>query len=85
MKRKTNVIGTVRPIRNDMPPDITAIELKTGESATWSSKNLLAVKWRDNRNVHYLTSKTVPSNPQENLEEKGVRHQEEIKKNLMFH
>jgi hypothetical protein len=38
MKRKTNVIGTVRPIRNDMPPDITAIELKKmGESATWSS------------------------------------------------
>jgi hypothetical protein len=43
--RKTNIVGTVRPNRHDMPPDITTTELKKrGEFTTWSSRNLLPVK-----------------------------------------
>jgi hypothetical protein len=42
--RYTNVIGTVRPTRKEMPHDISAKKLKRGEFKIWSANNILCVK-----------------------------------------
>jgi hypothetical protein len=54
-ERKTNVIGTVRPNRRDMPQDISKTKLKRGDHEIWSANNILCVKWKDNRDVHFLS------------------------------
>jgi hypothetical protein len=56
-ERKTNVIGTVRPNRRDVPQDISKTKLKRGEHEIWSANNILCVKWKDNRDVHFLSTK----------------------------
>jgi hypothetical protein len=40
-----------------MPPDISSKKMKRGEYQTWSSNNILAIKWKDNKDVHLLSSK----------------------------
>ena len=55
--RGTNIVGTVRPNRKDMPENISSIKLKTGEYEQWSAKNILCLKWKDNKDVHFLSSK----------------------------
>jgi hypothetical protein len=54
--RSTNVVGTVRPNRRDMPPDISKTKLNRGEFEIWSANNILCLKWRD-KDVHLLSSK----------------------------
>lgn len=56
-ERQTNAIGTVRHNRKDMPRDISKSKLKIGEHEIWSAKNILCVKWRDNKDVYFLSSK----------------------------
>jgi hypothetical protein len=53
----TNIVGTVRPNRKNMPPNVATTELKKGEFAIWSSNNILCVKWKDNKDIHFLSSK----------------------------
>jgi hypothetical protein len=55
--RQTNAIGTVRPNRKNMPPDISKNKLKRGEHEIWSANNILCVKWKDNKDVHFLSTK----------------------------
>jgi hypothetical protein len=56
-ERKINVIGTVKPNRRDMPQDISKTKLKRGDHEIWSGKNILCVKWKDNKDVHFLSMK----------------------------
>lgn len=79
----TNIVGTVRPNRKNMPPDISSRKLKTGEYQIWSCNNILCVKWRDNKDVHFLSSKHVSADitPTGKLKRKrGQQPREEIKK-----
>jgi hypothetical protein len=54
----TNIVGTVRPNQKNMPPNISSKNLKQGEYQIWSSNNILCLKWTDNKDVHFLSSKT---------------------------
>lgn len=48
---KTNVISTVRGNRKHMPKDLCNVKLKRGEYAIRSCNLILAIKWKDKRDV----------------------------------
>ncbi|CAH1973304.1 unnamed protein product [Acanthoscelides obtectus] len=54
LQHKTNSCGTVRQNRQHMP--VFAKKLKQGDTDWRSSENLLAIKWKDRRDVVMLTS-----------------------------
>lgn len=54
---KTNVIGTVRGNRKHMPKDLCNVKLKRGEYAIRSCNRILAIKWKDKRDVYIMTTK----------------------------
>lgn len=55
----TNAIGTVRNNRKNMPKELTDLKLKKGETATRSSRGILALKWSDRKDVYLLSTKHV--------------------------
>jgi hypothetical protein len=57
IKNKTNVLGTVRCNRKNMPIDFLKYKLKKGECITRSCNGILALKWKDKRDVHFLSTK----------------------------
>jgi hypothetical protein len=40
-----------------MPPDICKNKLKGGEHETWSANNILCVRWRDKKDLCFLSTK----------------------------
>nr|XP_022921145.1 piggyBac transposable element-derived protein 4-like [Onthophagus taurus] len=54
---KTNVIGTVRGNRKHMPKDLCNIKLKRGEYAIRSCNGILAIKWKDKRDLYIMATK----------------------------
>lgn len=54
---KTNVIGIVRGNRKHMPKDLCNVKLKKGEYAIRSCNRILAIKWKDKRDVYIMTTK----------------------------
>ncbi|XP_017795072.1 PREDICTED: piggyBac transposable element-derived protein 4-like [Habropoda laboriosa] len=56
-QRKTNVIGTVRKNRKNMPQDLQKHILKKGEFMWRSCNNLIALRWKDKRDVYMLSTK----------------------------
>ncbi|XP_015437848.1 PREDICTED: piggyBac transposable element-derived protein 4-like [Dufourea novaeangliae] len=56
-KQKTNVIGTVRNNRKNMPKDLSTSKLKPGEHLCRTCNGILAVRWKDKRDVYVLTKK----------------------------
>nr|XP_034194807.1 piggyBac transposable element-derived protein 4-like [Osmia lignaria] len=56
-KQKTNVIGTVRSNRKNMPKDLSTNKLKPGERVYRTCNGLLALRWKDRRDVYMLTTK----------------------------
>lgn len=57
---KTMCTGTVRANRVGMPKDMAKQSLRVGESTFRRKNNLVAMKWRDKREVNMLTSATDP-------------------------
>ncbi|KAG8238149.1 hypothetical protein J437_LFUL017262 [Ladona fulva] len=57
MKNDTNVIGTVRKKRKNMPKKLAAMAFKKGEVHTLFSRSLLALRWRDKKDVDMLSTK----------------------------
>ncbi|KAI4475358.1 hypothetical protein M0804_014354 [Polistes exclamans] len=57
-KQKTNVIGTVRHNRKNMPKDLSAVKLKPGEHLYNTCNGILAVRWKDKRDVQSLVRNT---------------------------
>lgn len=63
LTRDINAIGTVRKNgknRKSMPKELTEMKLKkgeTGETATRSSRGILALKWSDRKDVYLLSTK----------------------------
>ena len=58
LRSRTNACGTVRTNRRNMPKDISKknTKLKTGESIFLRAKNLVAMLWKDKRNVAMLST-----------------------------
>ncbi|KAG8237308.1 hypothetical protein J437_LFUL016170 [Ladona fulva] len=57
LKNDTNVVGTVRKNRKNMPKKLASMALKKGEVHTLSSRSLLALRWRDKKDVYMLSTK----------------------------
>lgn len=53
---KTNVCGTARINRKGMPRDLKSVQLKKGEAVSFATKNILAIKWKDKKDVIILTT-----------------------------
>lgn len=58
-EKKTNVVGTVRPDKKHFPKELKSVNLKKGDTKIKSCKSLLALKWKDRRDVYMLSSKHV--------------------------
>lgn len=56
-QKRTNVIGTVRKNRKNMPGDIQKPVLKKGECVWRSCNNLIALRWKDKRDVYMISTK----------------------------
>ena len=54
-KRKMHACGTVRKNRKSLPLTVTQGKLKQGETVFCHKNNLLALKWRDKREVYILS------------------------------
>ncbi|KAK3800749.1 hypothetical protein RRG08_003154 [Elysia crispata] len=60
MQKQTMCTGTVRANRLGMPREMMKQTLNPGESTFRRKDNLVALKWRDKRDVNMLTSATDP-------------------------
>ncbi|CAK9820042.1 PiggyBac transposable element-derived protein 4 [Anthophora quadrimaculata] len=56
-RNNTNVIGTVRKNRKNMPKKLTSYKLKRGDVTTLSCKGILCLRWRDKKDVYIMSSK----------------------------
>lgn len=56
-RQKTNVIWTVRKNRKNMPQDMQKHILKKGEFVWRCCNNLIALRWKDKRDVYMLSTK----------------------------
>ncbi|XP_043529386.1 piggyBac transposable element-derived protein 4-like [Frieseomelitta varia] len=54
---KTNAIGTVRSNIKNMPRDFVRAKVKKGEYKVRSCNGILALKWKDKRDVHIISTK----------------------------
>jgi hypothetical protein len=69
--------------QKNMPSNVATTKLKKGEFAIWSSNNILCIKWKDNKDVQFLSSKheTADIIPTGKLRRKrGQQPREEIHK-----
>lgn len=57
INNKTNVVGTVHWNRNNMPKDFYKVKLKKGEYIMRSCNGIMALKWKDIRDIYILSSK----------------------------
>jgi hypothetical protein len=48
---KTNAVGTVMSNRKEMPKEAFSVKLKNGEKISHQRDHLLAIKWKDTRDV----------------------------------
>ncbi|GFO17988.1 PiggyBac transposable element-derived protein 4 [Plakobranchus ocellatus] len=48
--------GTVRGNRRGLPKDLSKVNLKTGDVAYWRKGDVVALKWKDKRDVTLLTT-----------------------------
>lgn len=53
---KTDIYGTVRPSRKDMPPSFRSKKLKKGEVVAFQRGKVTAMRWKDKRDVSILTT-----------------------------
>jgi hypothetical protein len=53
---KTKAVGTVMSNRKEMPKQAFSEKLKKGEKISGQRDQLLAIKWKDIRNVFFLTT-----------------------------
>jgi len=56
VQRKTDVYGTVRPNRRDMPKSMPKTKLQRGDVAAWQRGKVIALKWKDKKDVHLLST-----------------------------
>ncbi len=57
VENKTNAVGTVRVNRANMPGDLVKSKIKKGDYMIRSCNGILAIKWMDRREVHFISTK----------------------------
>lgn len=53
---KTNVCGTARINRKQMPRELKVHQLQRGEAVVYSTRDMAAIKWKDKKDVVLLTT-----------------------------
>ena len=56
IQNKTDAYGTVRPNRRNMPSAFPSKKLGKGEVAAWQKGKMLALKWRDKKDVSLMST-----------------------------
>ena len=56
LQNRTDAYGTVRPNRRDMPSFFAKKKLKTGEMVAWQKGKMMAMRWRDKKDVCLLST-----------------------------
>lgn len=56
LQNKTDTYGTVRLNRKEIPPDLLKTKLKPGEIAAYQRGKVLALKWKDKKDVSVLST-----------------------------
>ncbi|XP_068122125.1 piggyBac transposable element-derived protein 4-like [Hyperolius riggenbachi] len=56
IRNKTDAYGTVRPNRREMPTAFAKQKLKSGDIVAWQKGKMLALRWRDKRDVCALST-----------------------------
>ncbi|KAM5158092.1 piggyBac transposable element-derived protein 4 [Mantella aurantiaca] len=56
LKNKTDAYGTVRANRRDMPSMFAKKKLKTGEMVAWQKGKMMALRWRDKKDVCLMST-----------------------------
>lgn len=59
--KNTGLVGTVMPNRKGLPKELKNPKLKKGEQAFRRSGNMLAVTWKDKKDVHMLSTRHTAS------------------------
>lgn len=54
--RRTDIYGTVRSSRKDMPPGFCSKKIKKGELVAFQRGKVLAIRWKDKRDVSILST-----------------------------
>ena len=56
IQNKTDAYGTVRSNRRNLPPDFPKEKLKKGEVAAWQKGKMIALKWKDKKDVCLIST-----------------------------
>ncbi|XP_068130827.1 piggyBac transposable element-derived protein 4-like [Hyperolius riggenbachi] len=56
IRNKTDAYGTVRPNRREMPTAFAKQKLKSGDIVAWQKGKMLALRWRDKKDVCTLST-----------------------------
>lgn len=56
IQNKTDAYGTVRPNRRDMPSIFGKKKLKPGEMVAWQKGKMMAIRWRDKKDVCLMST-----------------------------
>ncbi|XP_068117048.1 piggyBac transposable element-derived protein 4-like [Hyperolius riggenbachi] len=56
LHNRTDCYGTVRPNRRDMPTSFGAKKLKPGDIVAWQKGKILALRWRDKKDVCLMST-----------------------------
>ncbi|KAJ4448708.1 hypothetical protein ANN_00099 [Periplaneta americana] len=56
VSKRTDIYGTVRPTRKDMPPSFRSKKLNKGEIVAFQRGKLTAMRWKDKRDVCLLST-----------------------------
>jgi len=78
IRNKTDAYGTVRSNRRNLPSDFTRDKLKKGEVRAWQKGKMLALRWRDKKDicllstVHNATSSTVKTKGGKDVQKPNV-------------
>lgn len=80
VKRRTDAVGTVRSNRKSLPVDLRLSRLEKNERIVRYYKKLMAMKWRDKRYVHMLSTyheddTVVIQRPQHRIEKPTCIHE----------
>jgi len=80
IQNKTDAYGTVRSNRRNLPPNFPKEKLKKGEVAAWQKGKMIALKWKDKKDVCLMS--TVHNAASSIVKTKGG--QENLKPNLVL-
>ena len=70
VQHQTDIYGTVKPTRKEMPEDLRKAKLKKGEVSAYERGKVTVLRWKDKKDVNLLS--TIHNAEIVNVEKRGV-------------